>query len=400
MEWQQRSGCMRAKTDRRQVRRGALVLVLLTAFGCSAGKPAAPREAAPQLVPVDVAKCRALVHDDETLSSLQEAALRSSAFFSEVGEGTVSAFGKQLSRVSLANLSAVASGASSTEELADSVCTRFQLYRLEQAQPLRFSAYTEAAFEARRERSERFSIPIYQVPDDLVEVDLAQFCPSCEAKLVQARVANSRVVPYYSRAEIAAGALAGNGYELGWLADPIDEFLLQLRGSGTVEFEDGSRMYLGYASSNGRPSANIGQLLVQQNKLAANDARLPGVATYLRSHPLEAPALMQREERHVFFTVKPVGPVGSNGVPITAGRTLAADSRYYPRGMLVFMRLNDPSAPAGAAPAVTRFAFVQDSAPGLQGPDELGLYVGSGGQTASRSAVPGELYLVLPLSAQ
>jgi hypothetical protein len=40
---------------------------------------------------------------------------------------------------------------------------------------------------------------------------------------------------------------------------------------------------------------------------------------------------MAANERYIFFRTVPVGPVGSAGVPLTAGRSLAADASVYPR---------------------------------------------------------------------
>ena len=39
-------------------------------------------------------------------------------------------------------------------------------------------------------------------------------------------------MPYYDRAQIEDGALAGKGLEIAWAADPVEFFFLQVQGSG------------------------------------------------------------------------------------------------------------------------------------------------------------------------
>ena len=47
-------------------------------------------------------------------------------------------------------------------------------------------------------------------------------------------------MPYYTRAEIEAGALSGRGLELLYLDDPVELFFMQVQGSGRVRLTDGS----------------------------------------------------------------------------------------------------------------------------------------------------------------
>ncbi len=50
---------------------------------------------------------------------------------------------------------------------------------------------------------------------------------------------NGARVPYWNRAEIEDGALAGRGLEICWLKDPVDLFFMQIQGSARVRLPDG-----------------------------------------------------------------------------------------------------------------------------------------------------------------
>ena len=89
------------------------------------------------------------------------------------------------------------------------------------------------------------------------------------------------LVPYYTRAEIDAGALQGKGLELLYLDDPVELFFMQVQGSGRVKLPDGSWLRLGYAAKNGHPYTSIGKLLAERGRVAAegpDHGRAEGVA--------------------------------------------------------------------------------------------------------------------------
>lgn len=370
------------------MRRSKFILPLtfsLLFAACSATEPVATTMATPQLVPLNLATCQSLMKDDDSFESLQQAAARSAAYFSELGDGTVPAFDKQVSRAGLATIATTVGSALTKEDVAALICDRFRVYRVDTSTPLGVATYTELEVRASRHRDSYYRFPIYEPPTDMVEIDLSQFCPTCERRMLQGRVVGNRVVPFMTRAEIEAGALEGQDYEIGYVADPIDAFSLRLRGTGTLVMEDGTRIYLAYASGNGQPRTDVGDMLIKQGKLTRDQATLQGIRTHLQSQPADAAAVLAADDSYNFYGLVPVGPSGSLGVPITPDRTIAADSRYFPRGAMGFLRVPGHTS---------RFVFVQDSEVGISGPDRLSLFVGAEG--TAEPAKPGELYLVLP----
>ena len=379
----------------------ALLAVVLTSC---AYMPTPPRRALqPRLVPLDAATCRIRLRDDASPESLQQAAARSLRYLQQLpAERRLTALDRQVTVADLlASANMMADAASAGGDVAERVCAQLHVYRAEVADGLLVTGYYEPELTASRAQSERFRYPLYRTPDDLVDVDLGQFCPSCGGRVVGGRVQDGKVVPYYSRAQIDAGALAGRKYEIAWLDDPVEAFFLHVQGSAQLRFDDGVHMQLSYASSNGRPYTSIGRVLVDQGKMSPAGVSLQGLKDYLRAHPEEQAALMAADERYIFFRTVVSGPIGSAGITLTAGRSIAADAKVYPPGALAWLRIAavDPQPGTPDQPTFTRFAFVQDAGTAISGPGRIDVFWGTGAEAeaiAGNMRNPGELYLVLP----
>jgi membrane-bound lytic murein transglycosylase A len=268
-------------------------------------------------------------------------------------------------------------------------------------QPLLVTGYYEPELAASRNRTERFRYPLYRTPDDLVDVDLGQFCAECGGRVAKGRVQNGKLVPYYSRAAIDAGALEGRGYEIAWLDDPVEAFFLHVQGSALLRFQDGVYMQISYSSSNGLPYTSLGSVLITQGKVSRDTVSLQVIKDYLRAHPDEQRQLLAVNQRYIFFRAVAAGPMGSLGVPLTDGRSLAADPKQYPPGALVFLRIGSRDQPSAIShrPVSSRLALIQDAGVAISGPDRVDVFWGTGANAeaiAGDMHNPGELYLVLP----
>ena len=127
-----------------------------------------------------------------------------------------------------------------------------------------FTGYYEPLLHGSRKRSERYRVPLYVRPPDLVTVDLGDFREELKGQRIAGRVEEGALVPYPDREAIEQGALAGRDLELVWVDDPVDAFFLQIQGSGRVRLDDGSEMRVGYAAQNGHPYFAIGKDLVER----------------------------------------------------------------------------------------------------------------------------------------
>src|SRR6185436_10324117 len=222
--------------------------------------------------------------------------------------------------------------------------------------------------------------------------DLGAPC-ACREQLT-GRVARGTLVPYYSRAEIDGGKVA-QAPVLAWVEDAVGLFFLQVQGSGVLTFPDGSRRTIGFAASNGLPYVSIGRVLVERGELTLDQASMPGIRRWIETHPGEGDRLLQSNPRYVFFRQLDGPPVGSLGVPVTGGRTIATDPAVFPPGALAFVHV-----PAlGPSGALSRLVFNQDAGAAIRGNGRVDVYFGAGPEaenTAGRLRSPGELYFLAP----
>ena len=210
-------------------------------------------------------------------------------------------------------------------------------------------------------------------------------------------------MPYYSRREIdQAGALRGRGLEIAWLKDPVDIFVLQIQGSGLLQLADGRRLHVGYAAQNGRPYRSIGRLLIDQQKIANEEMSMQRLRRYLAEEPQERDEILFYNESYVFFRLLDDGPLGSLGVPLTPGRSLATDARLFPKGALAFIAtekpvLDDNGGLSGWQP-IARFVLNQDTGGAIRGLQRGDIFFGGDGAAAGEAGYmnrQGNLYFLM-----
>ena len=248
------------------------------------------------------------------------------------------------------------------------------------------TSYFEPIIPGDLKKTDRFSQPLYGRPQDLVVVDLKKFSERFkDESALRGRVHEGRVVPYFSRQEIDdAGALKGKKLELCWV-DPTDAFFLQIQGSGTVRLPNGEELFITYAEKNGLKYEPIGKFLKERlAPLPVTMQRIEGVVKTMT--PQERSALFAKNPSYVFFTKSQRRAITSLGIPATPGRTIAADSKYAPKGALALVTFNKPeisqplSTETGMPPThrVSRFVLDQDSGGAITGTDHVDLFWGRG----------------------
>jgi peptidoglycan lytic transglycosylase A len=376
---------------------GPCVVALLTLAltSCAYVQPVR-RASEPHLVALDAAECRAVLRDDAPIDSLRQGVARSLDRVRKQAAKEWQVFDRRVSAAELELALHTIDTMAGEGEWPQQLCDRLRLYRVEPRTPLLVTGYYQPELPASRVRTETFRYPVYRTPDDLVDVDVGQLCPACAGRVTQGRVRNGNLVPYYTRAEIEAGALAGRGYEIAWLDDPVEAFFLHVQGSALLRFDDDVHLQISYSSSNGRAYTSIGRLLIEQGKMARDAITLGTLKDYLRAHREEQPALMAANQRYIFFRAVVAGPIGSLGVPLTAGRSIAADLSIYPPGALAWLRIQ-PRAPQSVN--VARLVVVQDAGAAITGPNRVDVFWGTGATAeaiAGEMQNAGELYLVLP----
>ena len=372
----------------------ALAAALITTGGCRpALRPEAP--AAPVLEPV----AGVSFTDDGDVTALAAAVRASATYYGrlppeqtiDVGAARVTA---ARMHAAFAALATFLDRAPRPEVIAAEIERRFVAYRAVVPDDALFTGYYLPAVSARAKADRRFRYPVLGRPHDLVTVVARDFDASC-AQEIAGRVENGKLRRYYTRAEIAAGALR-DAPVLGWVDDPVALFFLQVQGSGSLVFPNGARP-IGFAGSNGHPYVSIGKMLVDEGSLGADDASMQGIRSWLAAHPAEEARVLNANPRYVFFRTLDGPALGSLGVPVTAGRSIATDPAIYPPGALAYVRLHDDDH--GGDRAIARCMLNQDRGAAIRGPARVDVFFGAGPEAeaiAGRTKTRGELYFFAP----
>ena len=217
--------------------------------------------------------------------------------------------------------------------------------------------------------------------------------------------------PWFSRQEIDTNPQAREalrGREVAWLADPIDALVLHIQGSGRVRMAqpDGTTrvVRLAFAGSNEQPYQSVGRWLLDRGLI--RDASWPGIKAWINSTQTSNPRVVQdmlwSNPRYVFFREEvrtavdaDLGPRGAQGVPLTAGRSIAVDKDSIPYGTPVWL------ASAGPNANLQRLVFAQDTGSAIVGAVRADYFAGTGaeaGDFAGRMKQGLRLWVLWPRS--
>ena len=199
-----------------------------------------------------------------------------------------------------------------------------------------------------------------------------------------------------------AARAALQGRVIAYLSHPIDALVLQIQGSGRLRIRqpDGSirSVRLAYAGSNEQPYKSVGRWLLDQGAL--RDASWPSIKNWVAQNPDRVNDMLWSNPRTIFFREEPLsaqdavwGPRGSQGVPLTPGRSIAVDPASIPFGTPVWL--------ASAGPPVTleRLVIAQDTGSAIVGAVRADYFVGWGaeaGELAGRLKQPLRLWVLWP----
>ncbi len=277
-------------------------------------------------------------------------------------------------------------------QLADAPLATRQAWLREHLQPYRveshqadseglLTGYYEPVLEGSRRPSGRFTVPLYSAPADLA----------------------SRK-PWFTRQEIETSAQARaalRGRELLYLNDPVDAMVLHIQGSGLVRVREADgqlrSVRMAFAGTNEQPYKSIGRWLLDQGLI--RDASWPGIKAWIARNPSRVQELLWQNPRYVFFREENLpagelpGPKGAQGVPLTAGRSIAVDPQSIPYGTPVWL------ASSGAQTTLQRLVLAQDTGTAIVGAVRADYYAGSGpeaGELAGRLKQPLRLWVLWP----
>lgn len=322
----------------------------------------------------------------------------------------------------------------SKQEILDYIAKNFDFYEIfgkEEWGEVFITSYYGPEIPGSRKKTAEYSQPLYKRPSDLFTFQLKEFVEPipkvrklfekinedyegqrpknlASLGLLRGRLEPndnhfSTIVPYYTREEIdSKSALEGKKLEICYVT-PLDAFILQIQGSGTVKFSDGSSIRLGYADQNGHEYIPIGKFLTEHIPLEEMTLlRIIDHVTTLSEE--ERQNLFNKNPSYVFFhELTSPDYLTYTGTPVISGRTIAADPRFFPKGSLGFLVFESPMGNFENKKITwkktSRFIWDQDTGGAIKGPYRLDLYWGKG-QLAMKKASEikqwGQLYYLAP----
>ncbi len=303
---------------------------------------------------------------------------------------------------------------------------------------VKFSAYYTPVIRASKARSEEFSYPVYERPEDW------------DGKLpTRQQIENE-------------GVLEGKDLCLGYVRSRKELYNIQLQGSAILKFKDGSSILLAYDGDNNRvrgdaegtPKTNKKELIATTEKIkeirledlveeseeddsldveiGIADAAIEAEAAEKGVSKDEVEAEYKEESKdgividisnltdstdsedlkkvfdeksisenpnYVFFKKVNERLQSSSGLPLSAYTSIATDTRYIPTGAVLLAATPMVDKNENCKYHALQFVLAQDTGGGIHGAGHVDWYVGQGEKAekiADRIHHYGQLWLVLP----
>ena len=267
------------------------------------------------------------------------------------------------------------------------------------------TGYFEPLVAASRRPRPGFTVPLHRPPADLA----------------QRR-------PYWTRQQLEqlpSAAAALRGQEIAFVASALDVLVLQIQGSGRLRISEPDGLErtvrLAFAGHNEQPYKSVGRWLIEQGELRPDAASWPAIRDWgLRATPERLQQMLWANPRVVFFREEampdeslgpgsisvptgptsisvPTGPRGAQGVPLSAGRSVAVDPQAVPYGTPLWL---DTTEPLSSTP-LRRLVMAQDTGTAITGAVRVDYFWGTGDaaeQQAGRMKQPLRLWALWPIS--
>jgi membrane-bound lytic murein transglycosylase A len=247
------------------------------------------------------------------------------------------------------------------------------------------TGYYEPILDGSRTRTDVFSVPVYRRPSNLFVRGFTQDSVSLPNKgQVFRKIGRRKLVPYYDRAQIEDGAIAGRRLEICWLKDQTDLLFAQIQGSARIRLQDGSTIRINYDSHNGYPYTAVGRVLIERGIIPREQMSMQKIREWMEQNPDGANDVRRQNRAYVFFHEVPLTDkdeaVGAQGVPLTPGRSIAVDNSLHVYGTPFFIAGELPIDSPQSKTPFRRLMVAQDTGSAITGPARADIYYGAGAE--------------------
>ncbi len=265
------------------------------------------------------------------------------------------------------------------------------------------TAYYEPVLRGSRKKTKKYNSPIFKRPSNLPSVRELRNWTTKNTDLNSPKKIEDEIGTklYPTRKQIIEHDLL-KGNELIFLEDAVENFFLQIQGSGTIALENGKRVRVGYAGSNGRPYRSIARWLDVNGEMPLHKASTENIKSWVKNNPKRSDEMFNYNPRFIFFQEFPTskdpseGPRGTLGVPLTANHSIAVDEDFIKLGTPV-MVIEEIQSKSNNAQSF--FMIAQDTGSAIKGPNRGDLFFGTGfdaGKKAGSTKFRGTLIIFLP----
>jgi len=253
------------------------------------------------------------------------------------------------------------------------------------------TGYYEAQLYASLNETKKYKYPIYETPNDLIIVDLSSIYPKLKRYRLRGRLEGNKIVPYDTRAQSKRKGVNAN--VICYCDSKVDKFFLEIQGSGRVQLDDNSTMFVGYDNQNGHRYRAIGRYLVKIGALKLKEVSLQSIKNWLENNPKRVDEVLNYNKSLVYFKQRSQGATGALGLELTPKRSIAVDRKYIPLGSMVYLNanVNDEN--------ISRVVFAQDTGGAIKGAIRADLFLGAGDEaldTAGHLNSVLKLWILLP----
>jgi membrane-bound lytic murein transglycosylase A len=141
--------------------------------------------------------------------------------------------------------------------------------------------------------------------------------------------------PIPDRAAIYAGALNHSDAIIAWTPSLLDNFIMEVQGSGYVDFGNGGApIFMAYAGRNAYKYRSIAKVLIDRGEVTRENMSLQAIRQWADNrNETQVRELLEQNPSFIFFKPAGYGPVtGASKVALIARASVAADPLLIPAG--------------------------------------------------------------------
>ncbi|TKW75823.1 MAG: lytic transglycosylase, partial [Bradyrhizobium icense] len=193
------------------------------------------------------------------------------------------------------------------------------------------------------------------------------------------------------------------GLEIAYLKNQTDLLFAQIQGSARVELPDGGMVRINYDAHNGYPYTPVGRILIERGIVPRDQMSMQKIREWMEQNPDGADELRRQNRSYIFFREVNLSDkdeaVGAQGVPLTAGRSIAVDKALHVYGTPFFIEGELPIESERSKTPFRRLMIAQDTGSAIVGPARADLYFGAGaeaGRVAGRLKNNARFVMLVP----